>query len=49
LAVFTNQHDPWIHWSALTFDIITLLYTARPFVFKLAGRQSDSEQAPLLG
>ncbi|KAI8340497.1 hypothetical protein BC941DRAFT_348441 [Chlamydoabsidia padenii] len=48
LAIFTNQQDPWIHWSALAFAIITLLYTARPFVFKLAGRESG-ENAPLLG
>ncbi|KAI8336804.1 hypothetical protein BC941DRAFT_376752 [Chlamydoabsidia padenii] len=49
LAIFTNQQDPWIHWSALALAIITLLYSARPFVFKLVGRQSDAEQAPLLG
>ncbi|KAI8987304.1 hypothetical protein BDF20DRAFT_849349 [Mycotypha africana] len=49
LAVFTNQHDPWIHWSALVGAIITLIYPLRPYVFKLVGRQSSQETAPLLG
>ncbi|CDS02851.1 hypothetical protein LRAMOSA00254 [Lichtheimia ramosa] len=49
LAVFTNQHDPWIHWFALAFAIITFLYPARPYIFKLLGRSSDTENAPLLG
>lgn len=49
LAIFTNQHDPWIHWSALVFAIITLLYPLRPYAFKLVGRSSDAENAPLLG
>jgi hypothetical protein len=49
LAVFTNQQDPWIHWFALAFAIITLIYPARPFVFKLVGRDSTAENAPLLG
>ncbi|KAI8373830.1 hypothetical protein BD560DRAFT_393710 [Blakeslea trispora] len=49
LAVFTNQHDAWIHWSALAGAIITLIYPARPYVFRLVGRDSGSENAPLLG
>ncbi|GAN09514.1 membrane protein [Mucor ambiguus] len=49
LAIFTNQHDAWIHWPALVGAIITLLYPARPYLFKLVGRSSDSENAPLLG
>ncbi|CEG84140.1 hypothetical protein RMATCC62417_17985 [Rhizopus microsporus] len=49
LAIFTNQHDPWIHWSALVAAIITLIYPARPYVFKLVGRDSSAENAPLLG
>jgi hypothetical protein len=49
LAIFTNQHDPWIHWSALVATIITLIYPARPYVFKLVGRDSNAENAPLLG
>jgi hypothetical protein len=49
LAIFTNQHDPWIHWSSLVGAIITFLYPARPYVFKLIGRNSDAENAPLLG
>jgi hypothetical protein len=49
LAIFTNQQDAWIHWSALTAVIITLLYSLRPFVFKLVGRSSNAESAPLLG
>ncbi|KAI9472210.1 MAG: hypothetical protein EXX96DRAFT_583270 [Benjaminiella poitrasii] len=48
LAIFTNQHDSWIHWTALTLAIITLLYPARPYVFRLVGRSSE-EHAPLLG
>lgn len=49
LAVFTNQQDPWIHWFALAFAVITLIYPARPYVFKLVGRDSSAENAPLLG
>lgn len=49
LAIFTNQHDPWIHWSALTTAIITLIYPIRPYAFKLVGRESNAENAPLLG
>ncbi|KAG1470206.1 hypothetical protein G6F56_002817 [Rhizopus delemar] len=49
LAIFTNQHDPWIHWSALAAAIITLVYPIRPYAFKLVGRDSDAENAPLLG
>ncbi|KAI9256212.1 hypothetical protein BY458DRAFT_492643 [Sporodiniella umbellata] len=48
LAIFTHQHDPWIHWSALVAAVITLIYPARPYVFKLVGRESG-ENAPLLG
>ncbi|GAA5799611.1 hypothetical protein EDC94DRAFT_597963 [Helicostylum pulchrum] len=49
LSVFTNQHDAWIHWSALAGAVITLLYPARPYVCKLVGRDSNAENAPLLG
>ncbi|KAI9313073.1 hypothetical protein BX666DRAFT_1880454 [Dichotomocladium elegans] len=49
LAVFTNQQDPWIHWSALTFSIITFLSPAYPFVLKRFGRSTGDENAPLLG
>ncbi|CAO3632021.1 unnamed protein product [Cunninghamella echinulata] len=49
LAVFTNQQDPWIHWTALALAIITLAYPLRPYVFKLLGRSTDAENAPLLG
>ncbi|KAI7892534.1 uncharacterized protein EV154DRAFT_504760 [Mucor mucedo] len=49
LAIFTNQHDPWIHWSALAAAVITLIYPARPYVFKLVGHDSSAENAPLLG
>ncbi|KAI8054928.1 uncharacterized protein B0P05DRAFT_560800 [Gilbertella persicaria] len=49
LAVFTNQHDAWIHWPALVGAIITLIYPARPYVFRLVGRNSNDENAPLLG
>lgn len=45
LSIFTNQHDAWIHWSALAGAIITLLYPIRPFVFP----SSNAENAPLLG
>lgn len=48
LAIFTNQHDAWIHWPALVGAIITLLYPLRPYVFKLVGRSTE-ENAPLLG
>ncbi|CAO3639463.1 unnamed protein product [Cunninghamella blakesleeana] len=49
LAVFTNQQDPWIHWTALALAIITLAYPLRPFVSKALGRNSSAENAPLLG
>lgn len=49
LSVFTNQHDPWIHWPALAGAIFTLLYPARPYIFNLVGRDSNAENAPLLG
>ncbi|KAI8145883.1 hypothetical protein BJV82DRAFT_602619 [Fennellomyces sp. T-0311] len=49
LAVFTNQHDAWIRWTAFAFSIFSFLYPARPYVFKLVGRSTESEQAPLLG
>ncbi|KAI8640752.1 hypothetical protein BD408DRAFT_419193 [Parasitella parasitica] len=49
LGIFTNQHDAWIHWPALAGAIVTLLYPLRPYAFKLVGRSSDSENAPLLG
>ncbi|KAF7722589.1 hypothetical protein EC973_002942 [Apophysomyces ossiformis] len=48
VAIFTNQQDPWIHWVALVAAIITFLYPARPYVFKLVGRDTE-ENAPLLG
>ncbi|ORX58226.1 hypothetical protein DM01DRAFT_1366352 [Hesseltinella vesiculosa] len=49
LAIFTNQQDAWIHWFTLAAAIVTLLYPARPYVCKLVGRNSDAENAPLLG
>lgn len=49
LAVFTHQQDAWIHWSALAGAIITFIYPARPYIFKLVGRSTDAENAPLLG
>ncbi|KAJ2961888.1 hypothetical protein NQZ79_g2889 [Umbelopsis isabellina] len=49
-AVFDHQTNPVIHWSALAAGIITALYPARPYIFRLLGRSSDSgENAPLLG
>ncbi|KAI9029983.1 hypothetical protein CLU79DRAFT_733560 [Phycomyces nitens] len=49
VAIFTNQSDPWIHWTALGAAIITFIYPARPYVFKLVGHDSDAENSPLLG
>ncbi|KAI7853210.1 hypothetical protein BDC45DRAFT_442558 [Circinella umbellata] len=49
LAVFTNQSDNWIRWVAFAGAIISFLYPARPYVFKLVGRDTEAENAPLLG
>jgi len=48
-AIFAFQTNPVIHWSALAFAIITTLYPARPYVFRLLGYGVSEEAAPLLG
>jgi len=49
-AIFAQQQNTIIHWSALGFGILTVLYPSRPYVFKLLGRnQHDPAAAPLLG
>jgi phosphatidylserine synthase len=45
LAIFSNQHDPWIHWIALICGITTLLYATRPYLFGLV---SAEENVPLI-
>lgn len=50
-AIFAEQQSTIIHWSALGFGILTVLYPTRPYVFKLLGlrRGDDPAAAPLLG
>ncbi|KAG0233094.1 hypothetical protein B0O80DRAFT_65612 [Mortierella sp. GBAus27b] len=47
-GVFAEQPAPAIHWSALGFGIAVAGYTLKPYIARLAGRES-SESAPLLG
>ncbi|ORY00046.1 hypothetical protein K493DRAFT_313003 [Basidiobolus meristosporus CBS 931.73] len=46
LAIFVQQHEPAIHWTALGLSIAVLIYSVKPLV---SGRASEAEQAPLLG
>jgi hypothetical protein len=46
-GIFVEQDDSVIRWTALVFSITALIYTVKPFVAKLYGR--ESERAPLLG
>jgi len=48
-AIFMEQKDPIIHWSALGFAIFTTLYPARPYIARLFGFGVSEETAPLLG
>ncbi|KAF9960884.1 hypothetical protein BGZ72_005554 [Mortierella alpina] len=47
-GVYAKQQEPIIHWTALVLGIAVTLYTTRPFVKQLFGRQTG-ETAPLLG
>lgn len=47
-AIYAEQESSVIHWSALAYAVITLLYPSRPYIAKLLGR-STPEEAPLLG
>ncbi|KAG0380040.1 hypothetical protein BGX24_010454 [Mortierella sp. AD032] len=47
-GVFAQQQEPAIHWSALGLGIAVSIYTLKPVVLSLVGRQSG-ETAPLLG
>ncbi|KAK3807594.1 MAG: hypothetical protein J3Q66DRAFT_444709 [Benniella sp.] len=47
-GVYEHQTEPAIHWTALGLGIVVAVYTLKPFVFRLIGRQS-AETAPLLG
>ncbi|KAK9711337.1 hypothetical protein K7432_007903 [Basidiobolus ranarum] len=46
LAIFVQQREPAIHWTALGLSIAVLLYSVKPIVSR---RASEAEQAPLLG
>ncbi|KAF9209401.1 hypothetical protein BGZ49_004706 [Haplosporangium sp. Z 27] len=48
IGVFYQQEESVIHWSSLGFGVFVAIYTLKPFVFRLFGRQSG-ETAPLLG
>jgi hypothetical protein len=48
-AIFAEQQSTIIHWSALGFGILTVIYPTRPYVFRLLGRSNDPAAAPLLG
>ncbi|KAI8974081.1 hypothetical protein BDB01DRAFT_854046 [Pilobolus umbonatus] len=48
IAIFTNQHDAWIKYTALATGILSLLYPLRLVVIRMTGRNSN-ENAPLLG
>jgi len=47
-GVFVAQDDPFIHWSALFFAIVTTIHIFKPFFMKYI-RGSQAEHAPLLG
>ncbi|KAF9542066.1 hypothetical protein EC957_002359 [Mortierella hygrophila] len=47
-GVFAHQDEPAIHWTALGLGITVFVYTLKPVVLRLVGRQSG-ESAPLLG
>ncbi|KAG0244385.1 hypothetical protein B0O80DRAFT_448966 [Mortierella sp. GBAus27b] len=47
-GVFEQQQEAAIHWTALGLAIVVAIYTLKPLVFRLIGRQS-AETAPLLG
>ncbi|OAQ22827.1 hypothetical protein K457DRAFT_143178 [Linnemannia elongata AG-77] len=47
-GVFAHQEEPAIHWTALGLGITVSIYTLKPVVLRLVGRQSG-ESAPLLG
>ncbi|KAG9069928.1 hypothetical protein KI688_009253 [Linnemannia hyalina] len=47
-GVFAHQDEPAIHWTALGLGITVVIYTLKPVVLGLVGRQSG-ESAPLLG
>jgi len=48
-AIFAEQQSTIIHWTALGYGVLTVLYPTRPYVFRLLGRQADPAAAPLLG
>lgn len=47
-GVFAHQEEAAIHWTALGLGITVSIYTLKPVVLRLVGRQSG-ESAPLLG
>ncbi|KAF9425014.1 hypothetical protein BGZ94_007929 [Podila epigama] len=48
-GVFDHQQAPAIHWTALGLGIGVSAYTLKPFLYRLVGRSTGGEGAPLLG
>jgi hypothetical protein len=54
-AIFAHQHNPFIHWSALAFAVLALVWVLKATFGTsrrlFGGRQSimDPERAPLVG
>jgi hypothetical protein len=51
-AIFAFQHNPFIHWSALAFAILALVWVVKAAVglFRRGGiHLEDEERAPILG
>ena len=55
-AIFDRQHNPFIHWSALAFSILALVWVVKAFVGVYlkwrrghGGISLDEERAPLIG
>jgi hypothetical protein len=51
-AIFVHQHNPFIHWSALAFAILSLIWVLKGAYGVYRGRErialSDEERAPLV-
>jgi len=51
-AIFAYQHEPFVHWSALAFAVLSLIWVVKAAygLFKRGGiRLDDEERAPILG
>jgi hypothetical protein len=51
-AIFSYQHEPFVHWSALAFAVLSLIWVIKAAygLFKRGGiRLDDEERAPILG